>query len=83
MLLAKNFIIMDFTISTWVFLLIFMIVAFSALIFYFVFLFKTQKSIMFDKQEINIKDFKRLEEFNNKRNDLEKEISKVKKIIAN
>ncbi|WP_339034722.1 TIGR04561 family membrane protein [Spiroplasma endosymbiont of Cantharis rufa] len=75
-----NFKVLDFSLPLWVVLLVFTIIASISLTIYFLILFRKNSKFYFEKEQVSADEFKRLEKFENQRNNFELEIAKIKKI---
>ncbi len=75
-----NFKVLDFSLPLWVVLLVFTIIASISLTIYFLILFRKNSRFYFEKEQVSADEFKRLEKFENQRNNFELEIAKIKKI---
>ncbi|WP_339029425.1 MULTISPECIES: TIGR04561 family membrane protein [unclassified Spiroplasma] len=81
LLMSKtNFKVLDFSLPLWVVLLVFTIIASISLTIYFLILFRKNSKFYFEKEQVSADEFKRLEKFENQRNNFELEIAKIKKI---
>ncbi|AKU80049.1 TIGR04561 family membrane protein [Spiroplasma turonicum] len=78
-LLDFSFKVLDFSLSLWVVLLIFSFIGIICLVSYLYILFKKNRKFIYEKEEVSADEFKRLEKFENLRNDFEIEIAKVRK----
>ncbi|QBQ07546.1 TIGR04561 family membrane protein [Spiroplasma gladiatoris] len=84
MFLAKTvFKLLTLEVPLWLILVIFALIGIASLSIYFFVLFKKNRKFVFEKEEVSAQDFKRLDRFENLRNDFEVEIAKVKKIRKN
>ncbi|QHX36536.1 TIGR04561 family membrane protein [Spiroplasma sp. BIUS-1] len=61
-------------------LIVFALIAIISLTIYFLILFRKNRKFYFEKEEVSANEFKRLEKFEDQRNDFELEIAKVRKI---
>ncbi|WP_342275068.1 TIGR04561 family membrane protein [Spiroplasma endosymbiont of Cantharis lateralis] len=81
LLMSKtNFKVLDFSLPLWVVLLVFTIIASISFTIYFLILFRKNSKFYFEKEQVSADEFKRLEKFENQRNNFELEIAKIKKI---
>ncbi|WP_338985483.1 TIGR04561 family membrane protein [Spiroplasma endosymbiont of Diplazon laetatorius] len=72
--------VMGLRIPLTVILVVFAIIALASLTIYFLILFRKNRKFYFEKEEVSANEFKRLEKFEDQRNDFELEIAKIKKI---
>ena len=79
-MMLTGFKVLDITIELWVILLVFGLIALVSLTLYFLIVFKKNQKFVFEKEEVNASDFKRLEKFDRLRNDFEIEIASIKKL---
>ncbi|QEH61680.1 TIGR04561 family membrane protein [Spiroplasma chinense] len=77
---GTKFTVLDLDIPLLAILITFAIIGIIALVLFFVILFRKNRTYVFDKEQVNAKDFKRLEKFEQQRDDLELEIAKIKKL---
>ncbi|ARU91969.1 hypothetical protein SCLARK_001452 [Spiroplasma clarkii] len=75
-----KFIVLDVEIPLWSILLVFMFIALIAFTIYILIFLNKGKNYIFDNQEVDSKEFLRLEKFEDLRNDFEVEIGQIKKI---
>ncbi|AHB36187.1 TIGR04561 family membrane protein [Spiroplasma apis] len=73
--------VLNFEVQLWVILLIFAIIGLTSLILYIFVLLKKNRKYLYEKTEVTAKDFKRLEKFEQLRNDFEIELAKIKKYM--
>ncbi|ASP28512.1 hypothetical protein SCORR_v1c07400 [Spiroplasma corruscae] len=78
-LLDFSFKVLDFTLPLWVVLVVFVLIGAICLGSYLFILLKKKRKYIYEKEEVSVDEFKRLEKFETQRNDFEMEIAKIKK----
>ncbi|AGR41994.1 TIGR04561 family membrane protein [Spiroplasma diminutum] len=72
--------VLNFRLPLEVVLIIFAIIAIISLSIYFSILFRRNRKFFFEKEQVSANEFKRLEKFEEERNNFELEIAKIRKI---
>ncbi|AUM62530.1 TIGR04561 family membrane protein [Spiroplasma monobiae] len=80
LLIGTDFKVLDIAIPLIAVLVVFAFIAIISLTIYFLILFRKNRKFYFEKEEVSANEFKRLEKFEDQRNDFELEIAKIKKI---
>lgn len=75
-----KFKVLDVEIPLWSILLVFMFIAIVAFTLYLMILLSKGKKFIYENHEVDDKEFKRLEKFEDLRNDFEIELGQIKKI---
>ncbi|AOG60256.1 hypothetical protein SHELI_v1c03010 [Spiroplasma helicoides] len=76
-------ILKNFQLPLWGIIVIFILVGLITLSIYFFILFRKNRKFVFEKEEVSEEEFKRLDKFEEHRNNFEMEIAQVKKIMRN
>ncbi|WP_338970613.1 TIGR04561 family membrane protein [Spiroplasma endosymbiont of Labia minor] len=79
----RLFYLLDWSIPLEIILIVFFVIALLALILFFLAMFKKPKSLVLNRKNLSREDFKKVEKFNDLKNDFELELAQIKKAIRN